>query len=66
MAQMAPVHCLFCQGGVIAGFTLIGISSTISAHLDTGEFNPIPFCYTYCFGAITLVLIVNGVTSSCS
>ncbi|EGF47376.1 hypothetical protein AAULR_25106, partial [Lacticaseibacillus rhamnosus MTCC 5462] len=39
-----------------------GISSTISAHLDTGEFNPTLFCYTYCFGAITLILIINGVT----
>lgn len=54
---------VFVTGGVIAGFTLIGISSTISAHLDTGEFNPIPFfAIPTVFGAITLVLIVNGVT----
>ncbi|MFD1420913.1 hypothetical protein [Lactiplantibacillus songbeiensis] len=48
--------------GLVLGFTLIGVASTISAHLDYGNFNPVGFfAMPAVFGLITLVLVISGV-----
>ncbi|WP_137639711.1 hypothetical protein [Lactiplantibacillus dongliensis] len=48
--------------GLVLGFTLIGAVSTISVHLDHGNFNPVDFfAMPAVFGLITLVLVISGV-----
>lgn len=54
---------VFIIAGLFLGFTSIGSFSTIQAHLNYGNFNPVQlFMMPTIFGLITLILIINGMT----
>ena len=54
---------VFVAAGFVLGFTLIGAISTISVHLDHGNYNPVTFLATpTIFGLLTLSLVMNGIT----
>jgi len=53
----------FSIAGLVIGFTLIGVNSTIKVNLNHGVYNPVVFFSTPAiFGLITLILVISGIT----